>query len=259
MNIEALRAAFLTAYENKQILSVVLGPDRPGAYKYSIFPLLCLENLRNEVQKNAYSVTDDEEDLTHNFGARFIVDLDGIIKFSREGARSRNIPAHSDIEPKAYAAGNIYFSEDYSKIVKITNKSGHFKPHFSTIVHALPLILQSGFPLADEIELQFTRESDDISMKLNQEQLRSLIPDAYDLTNEMSKNTSQEIFIDESYNYSPQETRPKSKKRALFATNPSEASINERREIMMASLPLFFNGLNQDLLHEQGISYSSNT
>ncbi len=196
MNIEQIRAAFFEAWQTKKVMKPVLAPDRPlSYYNYEIYPLLCLHQLRDVVKTKAKAAPHDPShlDFDANFGLRFIVNLSNEIKLTREGPRTSYVPAHSDIDSRVYAAGNLYFSADYSRIVKITNKSGHFAPHFSTLVFAIPLIMASGFPLADTIELCLTSPDEESTFEFSHEQMLSLIPEGFNLNEMMDLNASQEI------------------------------------------------------------------
>lgn len=202
MDIEEIRQGFLQAYQNSNRISCVLPPDAPRKYKYRIFPLLCLDKLLNEIQQSAFpdkSYDPLDDDFNHNYGARFIVDVDKEIKFSFEGCRSSSVPAHTDMANRVLSAGNIYFSEDYSKIVGISNKSGHFLPDFSTLVFAIPLILVSDFPLSDL--LQIKNEKTGESMMLSKAELMDLLPLDLkaDLTQWKQKNLSEDILVYESF------------------------------------------------------------
>ena len=200
MNIEELRQQFLQAYDAHHVIRYQDTPDRPQKNLYKIFFLLSLGDLAKEIQKRALpdkKYDQSNEDFSHNYGARFIVDKGKTIKFSREGARCPYIPAHSDIESQVLTAGNIHFSEDYTQIVGISNKSGHFRPDFSTLVFAIPLILSSSFPLAERIELknEQTRES----IMLDRAELMDLLPQELlaNINNMMEVNQSEEPYEDE--------------------------------------------------------------
>ena len=197
MNLDSIREEFNSAFQAKEVVKLKLPPDAPCYYKHSFYPLHCLTELRDEVQRFAagdkiYAVEND--DFLANYAVRFVVDRDGVIKFTREGPRSSTVPAHSDYATSVLSAGNVIFSEDYSRIVKITNKSGHFKPSFATLVFALALILESGFPLAEEIILENDANQDHGSFSL--EELRTLIPTDFDLREAIDINSSRDVFID---------------------------------------------------------------
>ena len=200
MNLDSIREEFKRAFQAKEVVKLKLAPDAPCFYNYSFYPLHCLAELRDIVKHFAtgdkiYAVEND--DFLANYAVRFVVDRDDVIKFTREGPRSSTVPAHSDYATSVLSAGDLIFSEDYSKISKITNKSGHFKPSFATLVFALPLILESGFPLADEITL--VNEANDEQDTFYLEELRSLIPKDFDLGLAMNRNLSRYVITDQPY------------------------------------------------------------
>lgn len=199
MNLESIRAAFQNAFEASEIIRVKLPPDAPCYYEYKIYPLKCLAQLRDEVRHFAdgdMAYSSNNSDFVANYAVRFVVDVDGVIHFTREGPRTTSVPAHSDITHRVLTAGNLYFSEDYSRIVKITNKSGHFQPAFGTLVFALPLILASDFPLADEICLVDETNQEHEQQRFTLDELVSLKPTAYDLEAVKAMNRSTTVFID---------------------------------------------------------------
>ncbi|NDH09358.1 MAG: hypothetical protein EBY16_07075 [Gammaproteobacteria bacterium] len=187
MSLNTISTEFEAAFNQKKRIRPTARPDRPlHQYAHTIYPLQCLAALSEQVKikasKNrAYNTLDDE--FLPNYAARFVVALNGQILFSLEGPRSKSVPAHSDIESTVLTAGNIIFSSDYSKIAQITNKSGHFQPSFGTLVFAIPLILRSGFPLAEDFCL--VDEKTHCTYLLRLDELSSLNP----------KDYPQELFL----------------------------------------------------------------
>ena len=92
--------------------------------------------------------------------ARFVVTSDNEVLFANEGKRTPIVPAHTDMSSHVYTAGNIHFSSDWTEIVKITNKSGHFKPNFQSLVFLIPFLktvanqLIAGLDLAENLEFK---------------------------------------------------------------------------------------------------------
>lgn len=220
-------------------------PDRPCAeYHYKIFPMKCLHLLADEVKSKSFQskvYQKDHEDFIKNYGARFVVECDVEIKFSLEGPRCRTTPAHTDISSAVLTAGNIIFSEDYSKIVGISNKSGHFQPNFSTLVFALPLILESGFALADQIELK--NEQTQETVMLSKNELLDLLPSNMRLKiSEMIAHNSLKdtVFEHKSY-YTEKEINLavfSDIENDIFGTLPASFS-KEQNEAAIISFPSF--------------------
>ena len=181
MPVDSINDQFQAAYDEEKFFRTTMAPDRPlHEYRHEIYPLQSLRKLSEQVNIDArkyrpYNIEDDE--FLYNYAARFVVATDGQILFSREGARSRFIPAHNEIAPTVLTAGNIIFSSDYSQIVQITNKSGHFEPSFGSLVFAIPLILNAGFPLANNFCLY--NEKNHQAYQLTLEELWALIPQKY--------------------------------------------------------------------------------
>lgn len=230
MSLNTISTEFEAAFNQKKRIRPTAPPDRPLQYRYTFYPLQCLAELSEQVKtkasKNrAYNTLDDE--FLPNYAVRFVVAIDYQILFSFEGPRSKSVPAHSDIVSPVLTAGNIYFSSDYSQIVQITNKSGHFKPSFGSLVFAIPLILRSGFPLAPLICLsdEVTKQEE----KFTVEQLASLIPKIVQESELLERNSSSEIMISSNLTDRASESAcempsPKRKLPKLFFSDASDVS-----------------------------------
>jgi hypothetical protein len=112
----------------------------------------------------------DDVDMREKYCARFVVvtadnNQDFEMLFAREGTLSAKIPAHTEMTNKeCYAAGNIKFNEDYTQIIGISNKTGHYRCDIGSIIIAISSLLKSNPDLiADNIDIEIWQdEGDDI-------------------------------------------------------------------------------------------------
>lgn len=180
MTIEEIKALFEAAYHTKRIMTPHRDScDRPLARDVShlIYSYKALPKLINELKKRTRSPWDDEdEDQLDRFAVRFVVDLTGTIWFAREGSTGLLVPDHAHMSHTCYSAGNIYFSQDYQSITKITNKSGHFKPDPDTLVWAIAALSSLDVSFAPSLSMVMHTKIDSIDIKLSAEALLSLMP-----------------------------------------------------------------------------------
>ena len=126
-----------------------------------IYSWMALNHLIQVLKQEIPDSFDEEDDLLERFTIRFVVDKNMRIWFAREGTCSSAVPAHSDMiaDEDVYTAGNLVFSKDYTTIIEITNKSGHYEPSFGSLVFFLSLLLglerNPDFPvrIAEEMKL----------------------------------------------------------------------------------------------------------
>jgi len=133
------------------------------------------------------------------FELRYVVDETGTIWFSLEGAPGDDVdyltpvdtngvgeqsPAHSDMLPKhiaVIASGIVVFSEAY-QITKITNFSGHYRPHANTLLWPLAALLNCDADFTAEVTLSFFWKKDYAKRKyktvtIPKNELHTLLPE----------------------------------------------------------------------------------
>ena len=183
MTIEEIAALFEAANNRKNIITPHRRYcDRPLSRNTShlIYSYKALPELIKKLKKvERFHLDYEEEYQLERFAVRYVVDETGTIWFAREGATSQTIPDHAQISHFCYSAGNIYFSEDYQSIVKITNKSGHFTPDPDTLVYAIAALSSVGANFAATLSLVMHTKDDSIITELSAEQLLSLLPEAH--------------------------------------------------------------------------------
>lgn len=113
-------------------------PRKDRSYTHNFYDLSHIELLTKELLK-----LNDSYNYDQKYGARYLVQTNGRIVFSREGRPGKYIPGHKQISRECLAAGNIYFNADYSKIIKINHESGDFRPSIETLSHPLNALLSS--------------------------------------------------------------------------------------------------------------------
>ena len=232
MDTRQIKEAYESAF-NKQELVKVKKPDRRlQQHEYKVFYLRNIAELSDEVRQQ--SLSDKQYDETHvdflqNYAARFVVATDNKILFCLEGPRSKKVPAHSDIaERLVLTAGNIHFSEDYSSIVAISNKSGHFEPSFASLVFAIPLILNAGFPLASVVNL--LDEFNNRKCSVQSDQLMDLIPARYPLSASMNQNRDSGVIEDLHIFESAGRDNAALGSATMFAAAAAAASVSNQSE-----------------------------
>lgn len=98
---------------------------------------------------------------------RYLVDCSFRLWFAEEGAPTNTIPAHFQMTgesagaARCIAAGNMEFSDDFTKIGMLNNKSGDFRPTFDSIKWPLAIMIihelygaMHPILLADELRLE---------------------------------------------------------------------------------------------------------
>ncbi len=102
----------------------------------NIYPLRHLSTLIQKIQEKSIPIRT----------IRYLVDSSKNIWFAEEGAPSKTTPAHCRMtgNPPAQsiciAAGNIGFSDDFTQINMVNNKSGDFKPNFDSVKWPLAIL-----------------------------------------------------------------------------------------------------------------------
>lgn len=113
-----------------------LKPRRDPSYLRKYYDIAHLDRFISEL-----SALDDDYEYEEKFGARYLVNTEGRLLFTREGRAGKYVARHKDIANKCLAAGNIYFNEDYSQIIKINHESGDFHPTIESLVYPLAALL----------------------------------------------------------------------------------------------------------------------
>jgi hypothetical protein len=112
--------------------------------------IVTLNNISTLVNELKHSELDDfkerfynENDPTYSekYSLRYLVTPNMQILFAKEGQLSKSIPGHRHMADTCLAAGNIFFSKDYSRFTLITHDSGDFKPNANSLLW--PLIILS--------------------------------------------------------------------------------------------------------------------
>jgi hypothetical protein len=189
---DQLRALFQETcdyFGNASILytPIALAPnDSLKCKNYTIYPFYCLPDLLlrlflscpKDVKCSFY-----EDDYKEAHSLFFVVRPTGEIVFSPAGHIAPNIPSHSQLSEQCLASGVLVYSDDYSEIIEITNKSDHHLCNEASLLWPLAILFQMGAPFASVIKLT-TIEHDKVycenapSCPLNVSitQLRGLLP-----------------------------------------------------------------------------------
>ncbi len=115
--------------------------DRTKKSQYDIYPI-----------KHVNTLCMERQDKT----VRYFVDSNMQLWVAPEGVPSEKIPAHfqmsgvSKSQATCVAAGNLIFSEDFQRLVKVSNKSGDFQPNFQCLQWILAILItnESNLPFA---------------------------------------------------------------------------------------------------------------
>lgn len=183
MNLDEIRALFLTAFQNRKVIKPRLESSmlkmrgyRHCIYSYAALP--ALQQILKTVPETHFSLGHQTNEV-FKYSVRYVIDPSGTIWFAQEGAKGNSTPTHSQINEHCIAAGNVIFSNNYERIIKINNKSGHFEPGIETLVWTIAALLSLNAPLAQEIELEFQRgvNVENETIILSPDELRSLIPE----------------------------------------------------------------------------------
>lgn len=204
------------------------GPQKPSKtkkYSHNFYDIVHLSLLTEQLKGLSKPI--DEEDYQYKFSIRYLVDIQGRIIFAREGKPGALIPAHKQIASMCLAAGNIFFNQDYSKIIKINNESGDFHPESPSLVHPLAILLATALDLvAEELLIDITLSaSNKKQVTLTTAQLLSCLHDNLDsakkansawdnIKTESNRNSAQ------FFNSSPE--RPTKKGKAILFNLPDD-------------------------------------
>ena len=123
-----------------------LKPRRDPSYLRKYYDIAHLDPFISKL-----SALDDGYEYEEKFGARYLVNTEGRLVFTREGRAGKYVARHKDIANKCLAAGNIYFNEDYSKIIKINHESGDFHPTIESLVYPLAALLAVNPHIVSEV------------------------------------------------------------------------------------------------------------
>jgi hypothetical protein len=144
INLSDVRTDFQTALARFERINPVKinAPTQKNYIKQYIYSWMALHDLIELLKKQSKDTYDPDADRLERFSVRFVVDRNFHCWFAREGDGTGCIPAHSDMvdNQSVFTAGNLVFSEDYTTIIEITNKSGHYEPRFGTLVFFLALL-----------------------------------------------------------------------------------------------------------------------
>ncbi|WP_298623889.1 hypothetical protein [uncultured Legionella sp.] len=120
-------------------IPLVRSPQPPSNHLIATLQNLntLIDVLKNLPEESEYS--EEKPCYSEKYSVRYLVTPGMQILFAREGRRETEIPGHQQMYSKCLAAGNIFFSKDYSRIQLINNSSGDFCPEDRTIIW--PLII----------------------------------------------------------------------------------------------------------------------
>ncbi|MDR3442605.1 MAG: hypothetical protein P4L65_06265 [Legionella sp.] len=153
----------------------------PAAPQYRIATINKLHVLLDELKKiNDWDFEDYHEttsEYNEKYSIRYLVTREMQILFAPEGRPSNTIPGHKQMASSCLAAGNIFFSKDFSRITKITNCSGDFLPFDISIIWPLMILTLCPILNSDNSEYFFIKTSSGIQAKINKEKMQELIPD----------------------------------------------------------------------------------
>lgn len=164
--------------------------SEPSSFKQYIYSWMALDELIKVLKKQPRDTFDPENDRLERFSIRFVIDKIGNPWFALEGEVSAVTPAHSQMvdQDVVLTAGNIVLSEDYTTIIEITNKSGHYLPEFKTLVFFIKMLFaveadpRFSLKIAPEMKIvRYEKQSSFIpapisDITLSKEALYSLLP-----------------------------------------------------------------------------------
>jgi hypothetical protein len=188
-----LRALFQDALHRREDSSILYKATRLAdndgqkCRNYTIYPFHCLGDLLTRLRLTCPTNTaffDYDDDYKESHSVRFVVRPTGEIVFSPEGQIGSNRPSHAQLSEYCLASGVIVFSDDYSEIIEITNKSGHHLPNESSFLWPLAILFQLGASFASDIKLTIIKHDDTYSQSAlfcsfdaSIDELRGLLPE----------------------------------------------------------------------------------
>ncbi|AHE66082.1 hypothetical protein [Legionella oakridgensis] len=138
MTLEELSALFTTRLA--EVVSYAPVPRPPATprhdrtIKHTLYPIEHLPELIAELEKL------DDAEGDKKFSVRYLVDEENVLWLAREGKPGRHIPAHRQMRDNCLAAGNIFFSQDFTEITKINHQSGDFHPDAASLLWPLAIL-----------------------------------------------------------------------------------------------------------------------
>ena len=141
-----------------------------------------IRNIRHSLDCFLYPI-DQLDKLTlvlqqkNAFIVRFVVAQDGVLWFAEEGVPGSNIPAHYQMcsehanDALCLTAGNVEFSHDYQQIIRVSHKSGDFRPSFESLAVFFSIFLKASridsitLPISLALDLQVNRLSSSNSIE----------------------------------------------------------------------------------------------
>lgn len=124
--------------------------------EYTIYPFYCLPDLVARLGRSCPTNVDSSfyaDDYKECHSIRFSVRPTGEIVFSPEGYIACNTPSHSQLSEQSLASGVLVYSDDYSEIIEITNKSSHHLCSDASLLWPLAILVQLGARFASVIKL----------------------------------------------------------------------------------------------------------
>lgn len=223
--MEQLRDSFTQEYTRKTVLKPAPTIcDRPiPHHNHHIYSYGALHELLTILSNMKPDDSMPEQDEIERYAVRFVVDTDGQLWFAQEGERRETVPAHSEMRSRCYSAGNLFFSKDYQSIVKITNKSGHFKPHMGSLIWVIATLLSVEAPISPTVILDFYPIAEPLNVTFDD--LVNLLPEG---PLPQSKNNYKiEIEFDESINANKRQ-RTHSNQRVVGALPKQDVTLHNR-------------------------------
>lgn len=184
MRVSELKIQFSKSYDDQTTYTpVTRPPQKPShdrSYRHNIYHVNQLNSLIETLKELSCF---DENDRLNKYSIRYLVTPDEKLLLAREGKPGRDIPGHKEICNRSLAAGNIFFSDDFSEITKINHQSGDFCPDVGSMVWAIAILLKTNVSLAKKliIETSYIDEQggfkvDDNILTFSRVELVNLIP-----------------------------------------------------------------------------------
>lgn len=117
--------------------------------------VVTLNNITTLVNELKQSELDEYEERTYNenaptysekYSLRYLVTPNMQMLFAKEGQLSKTIPGHRHMADTCLAAGNIFFSKDYSRVTMITHDSGDFQPNANSLLWPIIILTLCSAP-----------------------------------------------------------------------------------------------------------------
>lgn len=96
---------------------------------------LLAELKASELDEYEDSIYDESAPAySEKYSLRYLVTPNMQMLFAKEGQLSKIVPGHKYMADTCLAAGNIFFSKDYSRVILITHDSGDFQPNANSLL-----------------------------------------------------------------------------------------------------------------------------